>query len=346
MRPSLTTPIKRLALTVVLLWACSPSARADVQVNQIPGENRVEVRVDGRELTSYWWHPSLFKPILYPLRTAKGTTLTRNYPPLPGESEDHPHHVGVWFNYGSVNGLDFWNNSKDIPADQRSRYGSIRHREITTLRSGRQGVLGVVCDWVDSNDNTLLVEETTFTFAGLGNLRIIDRQTQLTARTDVLFGDSKEGCMAIRVTTPLQLPSSAKDSQFADARGTVTRVTGSQGANGNYLSSEGKEGDAVWGTRARWVKLYGHFGAEPAEIVMIDHPRNPGYPTHWHARNYGLFAANTLGQKALSEGKLEELNVRLAKDESTYFRYRILVNCGPALSVDQIEARFAEFSKK
>ncbi len=341
-----TIVINGLALAGVLLCVCSATAKADVQVNKIPGENRVEVTVDGRELTSYWWHPSLFKPVLYPLRTAKGTTLTRNYPPLPNEAEDHPHHVGVWFNYGNVNGLDFWNNSGAVPADKKSQYGSIRHREITTLKSGKEGVLGVVCDWVDSRDNVLLVEETTFIFAGEGDLRIIDRQAKLTAKTEVSFGDSKEGCMAIRVTTPLQLPSSAKDSQFTDARGTVTRVTGGQGANGNYLSSEGKEGDAVWGTRARWMKLYGHFGTEPVEIIVIDHPKNPGYPTHWHARNYGLFAANALGQKALSEGKLGELNYKLVKDESTYFRYRILVNCGPALSADQIETRFVGFSTK
>jgi hypothetical protein len=151
--------------------------------------------------------------------------------------------------------------------------------------------------------------------------------------------------MAIRVTTPLQLPSSAKESQFTDARGTVTNVAGGEGANGNYLSSEGKEGDQVWGTRGRWMKLYGHLGSESVDLVMIDHPKNPGYPTHWHARNYGLFAANTLGQKALSNGKLE-LNYKLAKGESTYFRYRILVHCGPTLSLDQIEAQCAEFSKK
>ena len=106
----------------------------------------------------------------------------------------------------------------------------------------------------------------------------------------------------------------------------------------------GKEGDDVWGTRAKWVKLYGTFGDENADIVIIDHPENPGYPTHWHARNYGLFAGNTLGQKIFSEGKLE-LNYKLAKGESGQFNYRILINCGPTLSAEQIEAKFQEFSK-
>ena len=144
------------------------------------------------------------------MRTAQGTTLTRNYPPLPNETNDHPHHVGIWFNYGNVNGLDFWNNSGAIPAEKKPQYGAIQHREIKTMTSGDQGVLVVACDWVDNEGKVLLKEETTFTFKGEGDLRIIDRDSKLTAKTDVSFKDNKEGCIAIRVTTPLQLPSSNK----------------------------------------------------------------------------------------------------------------------------------------
>ena len=333
-----------LVVSAIWIVVSVVAAQAQVALNKIPGENRVEVIIDGREFTSYWWHPTIFKPVLYPVRTAKGTTLTRNYPPMPNEKDDHPHHVGIWFNYGDVNKLDFWNNSGAIPAKRKPHFGSIRHREIKKMAGGRQGVLAVVCDWVDNDDKVLLVEETTFTFKGEGDLRIIDRKTKLTAKTDVSFRDNKEGCIAVRVTTSLQLPSSVKKKKFTDAHGVVTEAGGSTGANGNYLSSKGKEGDAVWGTRARWVKLYGTFDDENADIVIIDHPKNPGYPTHWHARNYGLFAANTLGQKVFSKGKLE-LNFKLAQGQTANFNYRILVNCGPTLTVPQIETKFQEFAK-
>lgn len=321
-----------LILTVVLFTSSFAAAGPKVSLTKIPGENRVEVIIDGREFTSYWWHPTIFKPVLYPVRTAKGTTLTRNYPPMPNEKDDHPHHVGIWFNYGDVNKLDFWNNSGAISAERKPHFGSIRHREIKKMKSGRQGVLVVVCDWVNNDGKVLLVEETTFTFKGEGDLRIIDRECKLTAKTDVDFRDNKEGCIAVRVTTNLQLPSSVKKKKFTDA-------------HGNYLSSEGKEGDAVWGSRAKWVKLYGKFEDENADIVIIDHPKNPGYPTHWHARNYGLFAGNTLGQRVFSKGKLE-LNYKLAQGQSAHFNYRILVNCGPTLTPQQIEAKFKDFAKK
>jgi hypothetical protein len=333
-----------LALAVIPLIGCSAASDgAKVRLSKIPGENRVEVIIDGREFTSYWWHPTIFKPVLYPVRTARGTTLTRNYPPMPDETDDHPHHVGIWFNYGNVNGLDFWNNSGAISASKKPEFGSIRHREIKTIQSGNQGKLVVLCDWIDNDGKVLLVEETTFIFAGEGDLRIIDRDSKLTAKTDVTFKDNKEGCIAIRVTTPLQLASSIKKSTFTDEHGVKTEVVGSEGANGHYLSSEGITDDAVWGTRARWIKLNGTFKDENADIVIIDHPKNPGYPMHWHARNYGLFAGNTLGQKVFSNGKLE-LNFKLDEGQSTHFNYRILINNGPTLSVKQIEDQFKDFT--
>lgn len=335
--------------TIVAIVLCiggpvSAARQTRISLTKIPGENRVEVRVNGREFTSYWWHPTIFKPVLYPVRTAKGTTLTRNYPPMPNETDDHPHHVGIWFNYGSVNGLDFWNNSGAISAERKPHFGAIKHRDIKKMKGGKEGVLVVVSDWVDNDGKVLLVEETTFTFKAEGNLRIIDRQAKLTAKTDVDFKDNKEGCIAIRVTTPLQLPSSTKKKTYTDDHGVKTEVVSSAGANGNYLSSEGKEGKGVWGTRAKWMKLYGKFEDENADVVIIDHPENPGYPTHWHARDYGLFAGNTLGQKVFSKGKLE-LNYKLAKGETANFDYRILVNCGPTLSADKIETQFKAFAK-
>ena len=87
---------------------------------------RVDVLVDGELFTSYVYSdtlPVLKKPVLYPLRTASGATVTRGYPldARPGERVDHPHHIGLWFNYGDVEGLDFWNNSDVVPAERAAR---------------------------------------------------------------------------------------------------------------------------------------------------------------------------------------------------------------------------------
>ena len=108
----------------------------EVKVNE--AAKRVDVTIDGKPFTSYIWPSTLKKPVLYPLRTAKGTLVTRGFPldPRPGERVDHPHHVGMWLNHGDVNGLDFWNNSDAIPAAQAPKMGTIYHRKIVDAKSG------------------------------------------------------------------------------------------------------------------------------------------------------------------------------------------------------------------
>ena len=77
--------------------------------------------------------------------------MTRGFPPRPGERADHPHHVGLWFNYGDVGGIDFWNNS-DATAG-KPKMGTVVHKGVSSVKGGAgQGSLEVSADWV--NDDT------------------------------------------------------------------------------------------------------------------------------------------------------------------------------------------------
>ena len=95
-------------------------------------KQRVDVFVDGKPFTSYIYPSTLKKPVLYPIRSAGGTLVTRGFPlePRPGERVDHPHHVGLWFNYGDVNGFDFWNNSDAIKPEERPKMGTVVHKAV------------------------------------------------------------------------------------------------------------------------------------------------------------------------------------------------------------------------
>src|SRR5919198_4111999 len=124
--------ITSLGVLVLPLLMSGASDKSRVQVTPNEAQRRVDITIDGEPFTSYIWPTTLKKPVLYPLRTAKGTVVTRGYPldPKQGERVDHPHHVGLWFNHGDVNGLDFWNNSDAIPADRRDKMGTIVHTTI------------------------------------------------------------------------------------------------------------------------------------------------------------------------------------------------------------------------
>ena len=342
-----------MMLLVILLigWKQKSKVRAKaprIQVVENSIGKRVDITIDGKPFTSYIYPDVLKKPVLYPLRTAQGTLVTRGWPmdPRPGERVDHPHHVGMWFNYGDVNGFDFWNNSNDV-GNNPGPFGTIVHEKVLQTKSGdKEGRLQVQASWRKPDGTSLLTEKTTFIFLGTASDRIIERITTLTATNqDVLFKDNKEGVIGMRVARELEHPSD-KPETFTDASGKATAVPqlNNDKVTGNYTSSEGKTGDAVWGTRGKWVNLTGTIGNEKISVVMLDNPNNVGYPTYWHARGYGLFAANPLGQKILSNGK-EELNYLLPKGKSVTFKYRVLIHSGSLLTNEEVDNAFEHFAK-
>ena len=312
-------------------------------------EKKVDVLIDGELFTSYIYPNSIKKPVLYPLVTSKGTKVTRGFTleNVPGERVDHPHHVGLWFNYGDVNGLDFWNNSDSIKVEKRDRYGTIIHKEVTNMKSGvGEAELSVVMHWITPDGVALLEETTTFVFRADGDERAIDRHTTLTAMDqEVSFHDNKEGMIAIRVTRALEHPTD-KEEIFTDADGNATKVAmvNNEGVNGMYYNSRGDEGGDCWGKRAEWVNLTSTIGEEDISLIIMDHPSNVGYPTYWHARTYGLFSANPLGQAVFSKGE-EVLDFKLAANASTTWKHRIILASGEKLGKEILDAKFQEFSQ-
>jgi hypothetical protein len=340
-----------LCLVFTILAAAVVLAAADekgVRVVRDDAKQRVDVSVDGQPFTSYIYPSTLKKPVLYPIRSASGTLVTRGFPldPRPNEPVDHPHHVGLWFNYGDVNGFDFWNNSDAIKPEERQKMGTVVHRAVTAVRSGAdKGELETTMDWVAGDGTTVLREHTVFVFRGGAGWRTIDRITRLQALdARVALTDNKEGVLGLRVARFLEMPSKTPQV-FTDAAGRATTVKAidNTGVTGMYLTSEGKTGDAVWGTRGRWCVLTGKTDKEEVSIAILDHPSNPGFPTYWHARGYGLFAANPLGQKALSNGK-ETLNFALEPKQAATFRHRVLI-LSKAATADDVEKAFKEFAK-
>jgi Methane oxygenase PmoA len=340
-----------LVVALTTLLVCSMLARQNAsgeRIRVVPNESsqRVDISIDGQPFTAYIWPDRLAKPVLFPLRSAKGTLVTRGFPlePRPAERTDHPHHVGLWLNYENVNGIDFWNNSEAIKPQDAPKMGTIRHRSIVSAKSGAdQGELEIEADWLTHDKKTLLKERTRFVFRGGPNFRSVDRITTLRALDEkVAFPDAKDGMLGLRVVRALEIPSD-KPETFTDASGRPTTVPklDNTGVNGTYLTSEGKQGDAAWGTRGRWCNMSGNVGNEPVTITILDHPANPGFPTYWHARGYGLFAANPLGQKIFSNGK-EQLNFSLAPNQSVTLRYRILITSAIA-TAQQTESAYKDF---
>jgi len=345
-----------LALTIMLATSGDSMAQKQVAKSQNSiikfikheADKKVDVLIDGKFFTSYWWPDTVYKPILYPLLTALGTPITRGFPitPREGERRDHIHQVGNWLNYGNVNGLDFWGNGSE--GKRNVKGGQIKHISIEKLSGGiGEGSMITNAEWVGPDGKRLIAERTEFHFIAKGSNRIIDRITTLTSSGEAItMKDTKEGSFGIRVARQLELPSK-EDVILTDAQGhpTTVKKMSNDGVTGNYRSSEGITGEAIWGKRAKWMDLYGNIGNEKISLVICDHPKNLSYPTYWHARGYGLFAANPFGVKDFTAGK-EELNYVIPAGKSLTLRYRIVISSGSHLTDTEINTLADNFASK
>jgi len=284
--------------------------------------NKINVTVDGQQFTSYLFDKSLPKPVLYPVRTPSGIVVTRGYPlePVEGESRDHPHHCGVFFTYDDVNGQGFWNNTGTSP--------QIKHIKTLKLKPGYgRGKLSTLMEWVGTDGRVLLEEHRDMVFIARPNEYAIDFNINLKAVDEkVLFGDTKEGMFAIRVAGWLK----------------------EKGGTGRYLNSNGEENEKnIWGKRARWVRLQGEKDGKVVGIAIFNHPSSVNYPTYWHARGYGLFSANPLGQydfeKKRNPEKAKPLNYTLEPGQVAHFGFRMLIYEGPR-TPEQLEQQFKDFA--
>jgi hypothetical protein len=294
-------------LKPVVLAALSASLLLS-QVTIKPGATQVDIAIDGKPFTTLFHGPETTKPYLHPLRTEKGQIVTRRYPMenVEGEKRDHPHHRGLWFSHGDVNGWDFWANERDQKGVGKGR-GEIVFQKLGKVKGGKKtGSVEASYQWKDGQGQALLSDDRRITFYAGGPNRVIDYEITLKALAEAKFGDTKEGVFALRLVKELDETNT----------GTMTSSTGAT-----------KEKN-VWGKAFPWVDYVGTLDGGKVGIAFLDHPKNPRHPTYWHARGYGLFASNIFGLRDFTRDKTKDGAWTLAPGQTATFRFRVVIHPG------------------
>jgi hypothetical protein len=314
-----------------LPFATLPLA-AQVKITQ--GKDQIAVDIDGKPYTTFFYGPDVAKPYLYPLRAPSGISVTRAFPmeTIAGESTDHQHQRAVWFAHSKVNGYDYWNNEFSYKGD---KMGHIFVTKIDKAQSGaKTGEIDATAEWKQMDGKVVLIDDRKMIFHAGGPNRVIDFDFTLTAKEEATFEDEKDGVFGIRVASELE---------EANAPGTKTQPKEPL-RTGIMTCADGKQKEAAcWGTRADWMDYSGTVAGEQVGITIMDHPENPGHPTYWHARGYGLFAANIFGRNAFTNKKEPLGNVTLKPGEKMRFRYRVIVHPGPLANL-KMDALYKEYS--
>jgi hypothetical protein len=250
------------------------------------------------------------------LRSASGKIVTRMYPMdanVPGESKDHPHHRGLWFAHGDVNGYDFWGNDA---SQDNGKKGRVVLAKIDKIASGKSsGFIDCTFNWNAPDGKSLVTETRKMVFYSNSDKRVIDFDITLLAIEKVQFGDTKEGTFAIRLAPGLE--ELEKRSLPQPVR------------TGKMVNAQGKSGEKeVWGKRSEWVDYAGTLENEKLGVAILDHPDNPHHPTYWHSRGYGLHAANIFGVHDFENDKSKNGAITLEPGQSLRFRYRVIIHPG------------------
>lgn len=285
------------------------------------GKN-AEVFLGGQFFTRYETALGPNKPYLYPIQAFGGKHLTRRWPleEAPGEEKDHPHHRGLWFTHGEMNGVDFWTEG--------AKAGKTVHTNFAELTGGPlQGRIIAEADWVAPDGKRVAKDRRTIAVTPLtDNLILLDFAITITAEGGPLhWGDTKEGTFAIRVP----------ESMRADKPG-----------QGTLVNAEGLSGAALWGKKSPWNDYFGPVGGEVLGMAIFDHPENLRYPTTWHSRTYGLFAANPFGLHDFDSTKKTPKSAGdlvTPEGQSVTFRYRLVLHRGDTRAAD-ISGQFAAWA--
>ncbi len=288
-----------MKISLLTALACVHAATA-ASFTFHPGASAMEVRLDGKPFTAFHYESKWDKPFLHPLRTANGAIVTRRWPveQKTGEIEDHAWHRGLWWSHGDISGADFW---RELGPEKT---GKLILRGKPRTRSNR---LEAELDFIAGGKRLGSVLQQ-FAFVLQGDLIFVD--VTITIRADagapVTAGDTEDGGLGFRYS-----------DDFRENRGAALR------------NAEGLETTkAIWGKRSRWVDYSTTRDGKRLGVAILDHPSNPRHPTYWHARGYGLNAANPFGVRDFTRDKSQNGKLEIPSGGTLRFRYRVAIHEG------------------
>ena len=229
------------------------------------------------------------RPFLCNIHTLDGIKVTRNYPITDKDQDDHPHHQGLFHTFSQLNGIDFWHMK-----------GMAKHRLFTaTPKDGNPATFSAESVYLDRDGKTPLLKETMnygFHITNQGLLISINAIIEPEA-DKIIIGSKEEGGIAVRVASDLRVQK-----------------------GGKMIDNKGREGGkAIWGKVARWVDNSGQKNGRWVGATLFASHSDLG-AFHWHARDYGLIAANPFGPLNKAPDRI------LKKGEKLSFNYGLMVH--------------------
>lgn len=224
--------------------------------------DRLNVRLNGSSIGSYYFrHDKIWRPFFAHLKTPDGIQVTRNFPPIETDPDDHwDMHPGLSMGFAVLDGVNFWHN----------REGAVVHQRFAHVNAEvDRADFTVVNHYVDADRNLLCREIARYQFREPGSGVLLTIDTRMQAEKTIYFGVKEEMGLAVRVATPITV-------KFGD---------------GSILNSAGGlDEKGTWGRVDRWWDYRGLIDGQFVGLQIMSAPDNPAV---WsHSRDYGVLVAN------------------------------------------------------
>ena len=236
---------------------------------------------------------------------------------------DHPWHRGLWFSWKFLNGVNYWEFSKDHPGQPDGKTTVVA---ATTETTDLLATIRMKLDY--SHGQVVLTEarELSFSIPRADRSYTIDWKSTFTAKSQDVVLDR---------TPPEKAPWGGYGGLGFRAAKTMREFRG--------MDSEGRVGrEQAHGKQARWMDFSGVFGEKgeppaPGGVAIFDHPANPRHPTPW-------YLSDDAGLPYFGPALLFAQPMTLKAGQSMTLKYRILVHAGIGDRVD-LENQFQAFAK-
>lgn len=285
---------RSLCVCFLVLFVAGTASAQRPRLTFTPSDDRVVIKVDDKPIASYVYHDKLIpRPYFAHIKSPDGIQVTRNHPPQKGDRDDHATmHPGIWLAFGDLGGADFWRNKAQVkhvkfiqpPSSERNMGSFIQQKRYVRPDNS------VVCD-----------EEFRFAIRADKKGYFFIFESIFSSKKEFSFGDQEEMGLGVRVATPLN------------------EISG-----GQLLDSTGRNGaKAIWSNPADWCDYSGVVDGKKVGMTIMCHPTN--FRESWfHARNYGLAAANAFGRAAMKKGEASKVIVK--PGETLRLRYAVWVH--------------------
>ena len=257
--------------------------------------SKINITINNKYFTSYIFSEDEKYPFFYPVNgplSGGSVTSMRN--------AEYPHHSSLFFGCDLVNGGNYWQEGLE-----RGRIISVNAQIVK--EGGDTVIITDECIWSRPGALSPVKDIRKFTItAPSATMTRIDVEIKMEMLMDVTIKKTNHSLFSARMAADLSVKN-----------------------GGTMVNAEGLKSEKdTFGKGSPWIDFYGRRGEATEGLAIMQHPKNPWYPSPWFTRDYGFMSPTPMYWPQ------NGTDTQMKKGETLLLRYRVVVHVGTNVEAD------------